>query len=96
MWDEGELDHSGWSFQHEGAYLGNEGNEEESVFSRYILTFCRRGAMVPCQTGKLEERDCGLDEGTDGETIRRQEPVDLEEQLRQRNAACDARGMAKY
>ncbi len=90
MWKEGNLDDSGWSFHHQGAYLGNEGNEDSSVYSRYILTFCRREAVVAHQTGdhagdpKLEEQDSD------------EEAMDRAEQLRQRNAAGDARAMAKF
>ena len=57
LWDEGELDYSGWAFHRRSAYLGNEGNVEETMYSRYILMFCRREAADACQPGDVELDD---------------------------------------
>ena len=80
------VDANGWFFHHQGAYLGNEGNEEESVYSRYILTFCRKEAVDSHNLKASKKR---------GRTKQETRCMDLEEKINQRNAAADARGMAK-
>ncbi len=52
MWREGIFDSSGWFFHHQGAYFGNKGNAEESIYSQYILTFCRRKAVDDYHSGR--------------------------------------------
>ena len=59
LWGDGEFDSSCWFFHHQPGYLGNEGNAEEMIYSRYVLTFCRREAVDAYQLEKkeLEEQE---------------------------------------
>ncbi len=62
LWGDGEFDSSCWFFHHQPGYLGNEGNEEEKIYSRYILTFCRREAVDAYQ---LEDAEVAEQEQSD-------------------------------
>ena len=52
-----DVDGSGWFFHYQPGYLGNEGNEEEMIYSRYILTFHRREAVDAYQPVDVEQAE---------------------------------------
>jgi hypothetical protein len=88
--NEGDLDECGWFHHHHMGYIGNEGEAEESIYSRYVLAFCRRGAADACPPG-------------DGATVEQRKDsqekramADEEERTKQRNADGDARGIARF
>jgi hypothetical protein len=88
--EKGSFEECNWFHHHHTGYTGNEGNEDESIYSRYMLTFCRREVVdtYKDQLAKLVKgcKDSKRDEWQ----------TDQEEQTKQRNAAEDAIGIAKY
>ncbi len=85
--EEGYFEECNWFHHHDTGYTGNEGNEDESIYSRYLLTFCRKG-KVDAYKAELAKLVKGGEEDT--------QKMDQEEAYKQGNAAEDAIGIAKY
>ncbi len=85
--EEGSFEESNWFRHHRVGYTGNEGSEDESIYSRYILTFCRR-EVVDSYRAELAKLVKGGEEVT--------WILEQEEAYKRSNAAEDAIGMAKY
>ena len=63
-----------------------------------MLTFCRRKAIVADKPEPklVDPKSDSEEQGDGGDDSGREETMDKEEHIRQRNAACDAQGMAKF
>ncbi len=90
MSDAGEMEECGWFHHHHTEYTGNEGEDEESIYSRYVLTFSRREAVDACQPSDHDFAELEEDDRKNQITMAE------EEQTKQRNAARDALGIARF